>query len=424
MRNYLILLIILAFTGQIVFAAKSVINTQCQKNEDTGQVAGLNTNQVFTIASVSKVFTTHWAVTKLGARYRFQNKIHITPISQNVYDVHIEGDKFPYFDRTMFQFLATELNKLGVKQINFLTYDENFEYASIVRTNKKLAHQYNDQDEKEIMQELRKDVTTINTNLVTLSARALTLEKLKLPTKVSLTIRDIHYRAKNDFNAAGNTLSYLFESSELFRTLKEMNRNSHNFAADKIYEKLSETEDYSQFIVDRVKISPQEISFHNGSGYPIENSEGKFYNKASCAAVVEMMHDLRKTLTQTEFNFQDIMPVAGKDSVTDGTSTVTQIYGNAFTSGALIAKTGTVADTIALAGLFITEKESLFFHTSYKYDGSDSGRTLAYLNIREWVTSILKKNGTDDALANYTPRAFFPFDSQSSLKPILTTQLP
>jgi D-alanyl-D-alanine carboxypeptidase len=338
--------------------------------------------------------------------------------------VHIEGDKFPYFDRTMFQFLAIELNKLGVKQINFLTYDENFEYASSVRTNQKLAHQYNDQNEIEIMQDLRKDVTTINTNLASLSARALTLENLKLPTNISLTIRDIHYKAKKNFQAAGNTVSYLFESSELFRTLKEMNRNSHNFAADKIYEKLSQSEVYSQFLVNRLKISPQEISFRNGSGYPIENSAEKFYNKASCNVVVEMMYDLRLTLMKTEFNFQDIMAVAGKDAPADGTSTVTQIYGNALTSGALIAKTGTVANTVALAGLVTTENENLFFHTSYKYDGTQSARSQAYLNIRDWITSILKKNGSDNTLVNYKPRAFFSFDAKSTLKKIETTKLP
>ncbi|MBY0554524.1 D-alanyl-D-alanine carboxypeptidase [bacterium] len=404
--------------------AKTQLNTQCQKNESNGNVSGVNSNELFTIASVSKVFTTHWAVAKLSPKYRFQNKIHITPISKNIYDVHIEGDKFPYFDRIMFQFLAGELNKLGVKQINFLTYDENFEYASIVRTNKKLAHQYNDQDEKEIMQEMRKDVTTINANMVTLSARALALEKMIIPKSVSLTVGDIHFLAKKNFQPAGNTTSYLFESSELFRTLKEMNRNSHNFAADKIYEKLSEVENYRDFLMTRIKVTPAEISFFNGSGYPIENSEGKFYNKASCQAVVEMMHDLRKTLTMMQFNFQDVMAVAGKDAESDGASTVSQIYGNQLTSGALIAKTGTVADTITLAGLIITNEENIFFHTSYRYNGTDSDKDQAYFNIRSWINSILKKGGTDNNLGSYVPRAFFPFDSESGLKKIEPLTLP
>lgn len=404
--------------------AKTFLNTQCQKNESNGNVSGMNSNQLFTIASVSKVFTTHWAVAKLGPKYRFQNKIHITPLAKNIFDVHIEGDKFPYFDRTMFQFLTAELNKLGVKQINFLTYDENFEYASIVRTNKKLAHQYNDQDEKEIMQEMRKDVTTINTNMVTLSARALSLEKLSIAKSVSITVRDIHYLAKKDFQPAGNTTSYVFESSELYRVLKEMNRNSHNFAADKIYEKLEGNEDYHKFLMDRIPVTPAEISFYNGSGYPVENSRGKFYNKASCQAVVEMMHDLRKTLMLTQFNFHDVMAVAGKDAPTDGNSTVSQIYGNTLTSGALIAKTGTVADTIALAGLIITNEDNLFFHTSYKYNGTDSDRMQAYGNIRTWINSILKKYGNDNALHSYVPRAFFPFDSESGLKKIEPFTLP
>lgn len=418
---FFILYILISFNYS---QAKTLLNTQCQKNESNGTISGANPNELFTIASVSKVFTTHWAIAKLGPKYRFQNKIHITPISKNIYDVHIEGDKFPYFDRIMFQFLTAELNKLGIKQINFLTYDENFEYASIVRTNQKLAHQYNDQNEREIMQEMRNDVRTINTNMVSLSARALTLEKMVVAKSVALSVQDIHYLAKKDFQPAGNTTSYLFETSELHRTLKEMNRNSHNFAADKIYEKLSENENYSKFLMTRIPVAPSEISFHNGSGYPIENSEGKFYNKASCQAVVEMMHDLRKTLMLTQFNFQDVMAVADKDAPTDGASTVSLIYGNTLTSGALIAKTGTVADTIALAGLIITNEENIFFHTSYRYNGTDSDKEQAYLNIRSWINSILKKGGTDNNLSTYVPRAFFPFDSESGLKKIEPTVLP
>ena len=190
MRGVLRLYILwLCFTCLPLFAAK--LNTQCTKNPVTGVVEGLNANTAFTIASVSKVLTTHWAISQLGADYRFTTTIHITTLGPGQFDVHLEGSNYPYFDRTMFQFLIGELNKMDVKSIHYLTYDENFIYASDMRTDALLAHGDAPLSTDEIMRDLRKDTTTINQNLSALNARALALENLVLPRSLTLNIKDI-----------------------------------------------------------------------------------------------------------------------------------------------------------------------------------------------------------------------------------------
>jgi D-alanyl-D-alanine carboxypeptidase len=238
-----------------------------------------------------------------------------------------------------------------------------------------------------------------------------------LPASLTLTIKDIHYKAKKDFAKTAQTKSFVLTSSALHRNLKEMNRNSHNFAAEMIFRKLTENFGYDSFF--RVKfpfIPAEEIKIYNGSGYPSLVNGDKVYNSASCRTVVEVMSDLRNTLLKQGLEFKHIMAVAGKDASADGDSTVTQIYGADETNGALIAKTGSVADTIALAGMISTADETTFFHTSFDTEQTPADRQQAYGKIRDWLINRLKGKKKSD-LDQYVPKSYLPFDKSSGLVP-------
>lgn len=398
--------------------AGTALNTQCTKSNLGGQIEGININTPYTIASVTKVFTTHWAVARLGARYRFKTAVHVTPVTKNIYDVHFEGALFPYFDKLMFQFFIGELNRIGVRHINKLTYDENFLYASDVRYNRMLAHGNDDQDIIEIMKDLRKDTQAINVGLANLNARALALENMRLPAQLIIRINDILFLQKKDFQPISTTTTLYLSSSELARNLKEMNRNSNNYVADKIFSRLANVEKYTDFILTRLfSIRPDEVKLLNGSGYPIFNNADKVYNEGSCAAVLEMLADLRQILQLAGLNLQDVLPVAGKDTLDDGVSTVTQIYASDLTNGALLGKTGSVMDTIALAGLIVTENENLFFQTSFHVDNTPADRLSAYSKIKDWLVYLLKDKKKSE-LDQYQPKAYLPFDNRSQLRKV------
>ena len=418
-----VFLLALLFSLQAV--AGTNLNTLCTKSQRSdSEVEGLNINRPYTIASVTKVFTAHWAVNRLGPKYRYPTIIHITPVANNLYDVHLEGSLFPYFDKTLYQFLVGELNSLGVKRINFLTYDENLLYATNVRTDSRLAHGNDDLDSIRIMKDLRKDTVALNTGLKALNAKAFALEGLVMPSQLVLSINDIHFLEKNVFQKKPDTISFLLNSSELYRNLKEMNRNSHNFAADRIFQKLAAVESYSDFIFSRLNsIAADEIRLFNGSGYPVFSGSQKMYNEASCAAVVEMMNDFRQQLRQSGLDCKDVMPVAGKDSVADGDSTVTLIYNSEQTSGALVGKTGSVSDTIALAGVAVTENENTFFHTSYFVDQTPEDRALAYNKIKTWLATELFKDKKKSDLNFYQPKSYMAFDAGSKLQRIDSLKL-
>lgn len=422
MYNFIISTLLI-FSYSTVSFANTSLNTRCTKNAANGQIEGLNINTPYTIASVTKVFTSHWAISKLGPRFRFPTIIHAAPVEKNIYDIHIEGSLFPYFDKTFYQFLVGELNKLGIQHINNLTFDENFLYSTNVRTNSLLAHSNKDLDVNEMIKELSQDSKTLNDGLAALNAKALTIENLKLPNILSLTVNNIHFLGKNNFEPTSDTVSFYLQSTELYRNLKEMNRNSNNFVADKIFKILSEKENYSDFISNYLaEIKPDEVTLFNGSGYPVFIDSNKVYNEASCAAVVEMMDDLKQSLKNTGFDIKDIMPVAGKDSVEDGNSTVTKIYGSEQTSGVLIGKTGSVMDTIALAGLVTTENENIFFQMSFNVDNTPEDRLLAYSKIKDWLHELIKDKKKSD-LNSYQPKTFLPFDRKSQLKRVNSTKL-
>lgn len=394
-------LVVLATT-----AAQARLITSCSSEDYDGALKGSsNMHSSMPIASVSKVFTSLWAAERLGLNYRFPTQVYITKLNDGTHNVHLRGSAFPYFDRVMFYFLVSELNKRGVKAINELTYDENFEYASVVRTKADLVHSSGEQSETEIMRELRADVADIKARYAQYVAKTQPLVSNTLPKSVTLTVKNIAAQSMKVFNAANTTSTFILRSSELHRTLKELNRNSHNFAADKVFERLARSEKFDSYMTRTVGVADKEFDFYNGSGYPEVVEGRKVYNSASCRTVVEVVKRLTQIAKKQGKGLRYILPVAGSDARADGNSTVTNIYLTNSTDDSLLAKTGTISQSVSLAGAALTNDGVIFFHAT--------SSTKDYTSIRNFLSSIMKSNGGKDPLDDYKARAFVPFDENS-----------
>ncbi|AZZ35680.1 hypothetical protein CIK05_02315 [Bdellovibrio sp. qaytius] len=379
--------------------------TSCSAEGADNVKGSSNMHSKMPIASVSKVFTSLWAAERLGLNYRFPTQVYLTKLNDGTYNVHLRGSAFPYFDRVMFYFLIGELNKRGVKAINELTYDENFEYGSVVRTKADLVHSSGDQSETDIMRELRADVAGIKARYRTFLAQTQPLVPIKLPQSISLSVKNIAAQSMKVFDAGKADTSFIVRSSELHRTLKELNRNSNNFAADKVFERLERSEKFSTYLSKTVGASDNEFSFYNGSGYPETVDGKKVYNSASCRTVVEVVKRLTAISQKQGKGLRYILPVAGSDSRSDGNSTVTNIYLTNSTDDSLLAKTGTISQSVSLAGAALTQEGVVFFHaTSTSKD---------YASIRNFLAGIIRSNGGKDPLDNYKAQAFVPFDENS-----------
>jgi len=128
-RPKLLYVVLCAMLYSASSQAKVYVNSTCYMN-------GMSPNQIvqgdkkvdekFPLASTSKVMTSLWSVARLNADSRFKTNIYVTKVSSDSYDVHIEGGRDPIFGRTSSYFLISELNRIGVKKIENLTFDENF----------------------------------------------------------------------------------------------------------------------------------------------------------------------------------------------------------------------------------------------------------------------------------------------------------
>ncbi len=408
--------IALAMTTTLIIGVQAMAaapSNYCALNNTTGEISGKNIDTKYNLASVSKVFTTYWAAKTKGLDYRYPTQIYLTDLGQDLYDVHLRGSVYPYFDRSMLYFLISELNKRGVKKINNLTYDENFEYATAVRTNKDLAHSNGSQTETEIMRALRHDVTSLPKGYKIFAGKAKSVVDVNLVSSAQLKVKEIHAQSMQVFNQATTTSNFTLYSSPMHRILKEMNRNSHNFAADKIYEVLSRTGTFKDFMTKNLKISENEFSFYNGSGYPEMIAGQKAYNKSTCRVVATMTQDLYKVSAAQGYGLRYVLPVAGRDADLDGDSTVSNLYSNQMTNGSLVGKTGTIDNTIALGGAMLTSEGLIFFHMGVKNNNSYNDRQNSYGVIRSFLTTTIKQHGGKDTINDYQPTPFVPFDEQS-----------
>ena len=95
---------------------------------DTAKIEQFNADKRLPIASVSKVMTGWYIVASKGANYRIPTSFHVTPVENDLYDIHIQGARDPYFGHESLQFAISELNKLGIKKVRRLSFDENFKF--------------------------------------------------------------------------------------------------------------------------------------------------------------------------------------------------------------------------------------------------------------------------------------------------------
>lgn len=410
--------------------AKAKLNAQCTFQDS--KLNGLNhQDKKFPLASVSKLATTYWALKVLGPQFRYQTIIHIYNRSGNKAEIHIEGGKDPFFGRETSYFLVSELNKMGITQVENLTFDENFKIFWGVRSYDLHIQGRRTEYYYETNEGTRNNIIEVmHDNPINAKYYALTRDKakswfgVKMLQKVQFHAKHVQFKSRQDFNnSAANTDAFILKSAPLYRYLKEMNLVSHNYVADMIYAGISNeilgdrsfnairyqaSVDFEKFLHHDLGLTSKDIDFVNGSGNS-EFLEGtKVYNKGSCESIIKIIIAMKDLLNQNDLTLKDVMAVSGSDA-----STLGKRY--AGFPNAVVAKTGTVNPAIALAGVINTGKGLIYFAYLMKTDGPgdyNRARNMIAANIK----ALFKKNSGIEKL-DYTPRRFLPFDEKSTLKP-------
>lgn len=400
--------------------AKVFVNSMCYMNANAPNqiVQGdSKVNDMFPLASTSKVMTSLWSVSKLKAAYRFKTNIYITKASSDSYDVHIEGGRDPIFGRNSSYYLISELNRLGVKKIESLTFDENFLIAwrveeevvaeavtPLYKTVEAQAEAVRSSLEHDLLSKM--DVQAYN-QFRAQAAKA----GVVMTANPTISARRVEFVAKKDFTPAVDTQLYTQRSAPLANILKKMNTQSNNYIADNLFWNLGGAPAFETFIKAKMNVSESEVEFFNGSG----NNEARggnqaIYNEADCQSMARAVYFLQKELESQGLRLEDVMAVASEDRE----STVAG-YGGAMTDST-VAKTGTVNKAKTLVGRVSTKKGVYYFailmHTDADSNRSDSG--VANQKIKTLVNGFIRSQGGPEKI-DYTQIPTMPIDKGSRL---------
>lgn len=405
--TFLILLLLTQFDQ----ANAASMRSSCRMKAGAPQtISGKAVNERLPIASVSKIMTSWWIVSSRGLQYRFETKFHIISLEDGRFDVHIEGARDPYFGKESLHFAVSELNKLGIKEIRNLTFDENFKFFRDV-TSSSVAHGFytpSSPSPSRVLSELNAMGSLTSGYEATFKrAQARKISMVKSP---ALAVETISFRSKSTYDELPDS-TFVMRSAPLLTLLKEMNRNSNNHAANQIFEHLGGAEAFREYVLSRLGIDQNDLLFYNGSGDRVDLPTGKAYNEATCAATLKIIDALRVDLAKEKKKLEHVLAVIGRDT----TSTAHKIYKNSLTTGSVLAKTGTVNPAVTLGGLAHTKSgDYVYMFNAKTTGGSDwtNGRNL----IRSNLLSLIRQLGGAKPIQYSAPPAFLSFDNDSRFR--------
>ncbi|MDO9181978.1 MAG: D-alanyl-D-alanine carboxypeptidase [Bacteriovorax sp.] len=364
----------------------------CYSNE-RGEVVGENLDTRIRLASVSKLLTSLWALNKLGATFQYETKLFIKGNN-----LHIAGSVDPFFGNEKIFFLLSQLNDLGYKHFDTITFDKSIQinpnaqdysdqYPLITRISnaRNLKTYFNTQTWSELLKAQYAHISELSDG--------------KIKPMVEFSIGEAKYVDKNPYQNDPEVKSLTLSSPALFQYLKEINVQSNNYAAQTIFFKLGGAPLFEKFLADYYNKTRDKIYFFTGSGLPEIRDGKRLDNYATCTTMIELMTELKYILEDQGHDLQDILGVAGSDGGTLSTRIFPVEYQNS-----ILAKTGTLTSTSAFAGALSSKNGTRIygiFNQSKDIEGSK--------NIQnEMVKSIMSQLGGPLAF-EYTLKNFHTF---------------
>lgn len=404
------------------FGAELYYSCTSPNPADSKAVSGKKVDTLYPIASVSKVMTAWWALTKMGGNGRFETRFHVRELEGGAVDLHLQGSRDPYTDQAMFQFAVGQLNAKGITKVRTLSFDGNFKFRRDLRGSK-TASAYMENSEpypKTVKFQLDQMLVALNSDYEFTRVKAAAVG-VKLPETLTLAVEKTEFLEQLP---AGYGRKHTHKSPPLRFLVKEMNRNSNNHAATQIFESLGGAAEFKKFVSVKLGLGTKQIVFYNGSGNRLDlivpaggEDAGKtvkksVYNQATCRAILKVTQALKTEGDKQGFGVEQFLSVAGRATPGQEPGNISR-YVTEETAGRLVAKTGTVAAAISIAGLVKTTAQPLYFAHIYKtaYSNED------WENARELLKGDINgmmENVEVGAPIQYVPPPFVQFDAASA----------
>jgi len=312
--------------------------------EIDGKVIGQNTTKKMRPASVTKLYTSYWAIKELGHDYRFQTEFFISNDT-----LYIIGGNDSYFVTENLILILDKLNTENVFSINKIVFDQNF-YLNWTKKS------------SDIKSSLYKIFNTKRWSKNELNAYRSLNDYLSNTTQTQILKPEFHVNSveiTSSINYLNDTLTITHLSSPLSEQLKPINMYSNNFYTDNLFDLIGGSKAFEDFMYRVFNATADQIKFYTGSGL------GENYT--TCELTLELLTELKRELERLDLNPFDIMSVAGTDE-----GTLKKRFTKNDYNDLIMAKTGTLRHTSALAGYIKSNEQTKFvvFNHSYNIQGA------------------------------------------------------
>jgi hypothetical protein len=394
-------------------------STKYHKNHDycfikDGKIIGSNPLKLKRIASVSKLFTTYFALHKFKLGKKFNTTALLSPDGSHL---HLRGGLDPFFEEEKIFSMMLELYNIGYKNITKITFDEKFSFAygsggqyedlsSKTFKNKMATKILSYLNKKEWTYKLKRGnynndfITNDYTGLIDLMNKM--DFDLKVPADFRFSIKSVKYVPGTCSSCTGYD-SFTHTSIKLQKYIKAMNIHSKNFLAqylfdlsggvNEFYKVLSNNVFSGKHLGDIKKI----VKVGNGSGLP-DKRNGRIDNEATCSAVVQVIKSLNSKIKSLKLKTQDLVAVPGVDY---GTFRKRLRYDDI--SNTVLAKTGTVNQTSALGGSLYNEGSLVPFAIL-----DHTGQASRARKVQDEFISVLKDDLGLSGSFTYVSETTFP----------------
>jgi D-alanyl-D-alanine carboxypeptidase/D-alanyl-D-alanine-endopeptidase (penicillin-binding protein 4) len=390
--------------------------------DETGEVKGSNPHMKVRLASVSKLITTYWAVEKLTPEYQYESQFFLKDKH-----LHIIGDKDPIFSKRKLFFLLSQLNNLGITELDKITFDDNLKVFtnaegyigdSLRVTKSRTAANLKDFFHTPAWNKLKGAYGSFIKE--TPAELVANLEIRESIEDLNLSVKEVGFLKENPFKEDDQAKKSIHLSPSIVKYLKAMNIKSNNYIADEVFNKLGGEIEFDKFIGEKVETwfpnndvdrknfdkSSKSIKIFSGSGLPTYKSGVRNDNYATCAIVVKIIENLNTVMTDYQKSFQQIVAVSGSDIDNSGAtkSTIRKRFLSPKVKNVIMAKTGTLFHTSALAGKVSTKNGDHYFGVFHQMRGWKGHAKAAQDEI---VQKLITDYGGGEKV-EYNKEFFFP----------------
>lgn len=385
-------------------------------DQKDAKVEGQNIDKLVEIASVSKVFTAYWALKNFGPEYRFTTIVIVKPVPEDneSFDIHFRGGYDPLFNAWQMQYLISELNRLNIKKVRTLSFDERFKFHMSARSGTQVHGEINsgEQNSKSTQANLIDFFSKKHFAYENFRALLKETEGLDLPQKLDFDVAEVKFVRNVDYKVTNETRIFTTKSLPLKRIAQEMNRNSNNWVATALFDGLGGAAAFQSFMQSDLGLSDKDVQFVNGSGGPLPTKNGRWYNRATCSAVLTVLMNLGNLAEDKGFKMTDVMALSGHDAPGDAPSTISKWMGNnEILNDSVVAKSGFVNPSRSLAGKVKTKQGEIYFSYIYQPAGANAA-------IRARVQQLIVSHGGAADFDADTLKTFTSVDALSALKQI------